>query len=478
MLKPVDYPDNEIATIAGLIKADSYSASKVAKILTDADFFDPYNAMVYSIIRKRRDAGVSIAPTTLKTDISMAISEQKWCFPGDDKRDDKRDEKIEAKTDSIISALYLHRGATGRAADLEFHSERVADASRIRRTYSTLEQMIAMAETFAHSEATDSLGGKQLMSSVQSLAMGLSDGQMVSDGMQLDDIVTRRLDEIEADYQNPRRVLRGYDTGFPLFNLRTSGICPGRLYVIAAERGFGKTSFMLDIVRNTSRRNRLPWQIFSREMSSDEIGERMLFQEARVDATRYAERKMLAEDWVNLRSAKTRLVEVGRRIDVYDGSGMTVERVASICRQAKFAGRCGGIAVDYIQILDAENKKKFGNRTLELDSIAKSLKDIAMELKVPLITPSQLNKQGTARESGGIENAADLVMILKPKVEGDFSPLATITGVDYVGDITKNRSGSRSPVDLKFYPGMTRFDEPTTPNASRLEFVAKDGTQF
>jgi len=260
--------------------------------------------------------------------------------------------------------------------------------------------------------------------------------------------------------------LSGLDTGYFRLNDLTSGLNRGELAVIAARPSMGKTSFALNVALNTSLSEGSRILFFSLEMSEEQIATNLLCSVSRVDAHKIRKGQMSEHDWANLARGADRLHEAPFLIDATPGlTPMAIRTKAR--RVAMQKGGLDLIIVDYLQLMGSSEKTE--NRQQEISVISRRLKDLAREMNCPVVALSQLNRSVDAREdhrprlsdlreSGAIEQDADLIMFLYR--DSYYSPEM----VDHTeGSVTevlvaKHRNGPTGKVELVFFPNFLRFE--------------------
>jgi replicative DNA helicase len=269
------------------------------------------------------------------------------------------------------------------------------------------------------------------------------------------------LDRLAALYDRGDAIT-GTPTGYHDLDERMSGLQPSALYIVGARPGAGKTSFALGMASHAAVESQLPVLFFSLEMSHDEVTQRLLSSEAKVEATRLRNGRLQDTDWNKISHAIGRLSEAPLYID--DNPSLTVMEMRSKARRLK--SRLGGlslIVVDYIQLMTGRRSAE--NRQVEVSEISRGLKILARELECPVIALSQLNRQleyrqdkrpmlADLRESGGLEQDADVVaFIYRDEVynpESDDRALAEII-------IAKHRNGPTGTARLVFRPERAEF---------------------
>ena len=273
--------------------------------------------------------------------------------------------------------------------------------------------------------------------------------------------VLEKFNAIEKD----KDAFRGLMTGlFRLDNI-TNGLQKSDLIIIAARPGMGKTSLAMNIVEHAAVYNNKVCAVFSLEMPTIQIKQRLLCSDAGVSMSVALSGKLDDKGWQRLAAAQARLSKSPIHID--DSARVTPAEILSKCRRIKSKeGRLDLIMIDYIQLMSS-GKKSDENRTLEVASITRELKLIAKELDVPVVALSQLRRiQGDnpqlsdLRESGAIEQDADIVMFISRKDVGATDEeiiKKDIKKGEAELRIAKHRNGELATLPLRFKGEITKF---------------------
>ncbi|OIO30631.1 replicative DNA helicase [Candidatus Nomurabacteria bacterium CG1_02_43_90] len=255
--------------------------------------------------------------------------------------------------------------------------------------------------------------------------------------------------------------LRGVPSGFPALDTLLSGFQKSDLIILAARPSMGKTTLALDIARQAATQHNIPVGIFSLEMSTQQLVDRMLSAEARVNAWKLRTGKLsLDEDFEKLRGSLDRLSKAPIFID--DQSGNTIMKMRSAARKLKSEHGLGLIIVDYLQLM--HTAKSHDSMVNQVTEISHSLKELAKDLDVPVIALSQLSRAVEARggkpklsdlrDSGSIEQDADIVMFIhredKMDKNADKTNIAEIL-------IEKHRNGPVGSINLYFDEEKSTF---------------------
>ncbi|MDQ5950234.1 MAG: replicative helicase [Patescibacteria group bacterium] len=275
--------------------------------------------------------------------------------------------------------------------------------------------------------------------------------------------------------------LRGVSTGFKDLDNMLSGFQPSDLIILAARPSMGKTALALDIARQAAVQDNTAVGIFSLEMSSGQLVDRMLSAEARVNSWKLRTGKLSRdEDFGNLRNALDKLATAPIYID--DQPANNILKMRSVARRLKSEKGLGLIVVDYLQLMSPTQSKNNDNVVQQITEISRSLKQLARELKVPVLALSQLSrdvekrggsgrpKLSDLRDSGSIEQDADVVMFIhredKYRETADGKNIAQI-------HVDKHRNGPVGSIELFFDEERTTFLNLDKSNIA--DFMKEDG---
>ena len=274
------------------------------------------------------------------------------------------------------------------------------------------------------------------------------------------DVVLNALDKIEAASRMKGSVT-GMPTGFIDLDYKTSGFQPSDLILIAARPSMGKTAFVLNIAEYMAFRSNETVAIFSLEMSTEQLVNRLFALESRVDSQILRTGNLSDNDWSSLIEAAGVIGRSNLIID--DTPGISVSELRSKCRKYKLEHNLGIIMIDYLQLMQGSRKSE--SRQQEISDISRSLKEIARELQVPVVALSQLSRAveqrpdhrpmlSDLRESGAIEQDADVVMFL---YRDDYYNHDTEKKDVAEVIIAKQRNGPIGTVELAWLPRYTKF---------------------
>jgi replicative DNA helicase len=275
--------------------------------------------------------------------------------------------------------------------------------------------------------------------------------------------VIDRVDELYS--QENQKDITGLATGFADLDKKTSGLQPGDLIIVAARPSMGKTAFAVNIAENVALESKLPVAIFSMEMGGEQLAMRMIGSVGRINQQDLRCGNVKDDDWVKITVALGKLHEAPIFID--ESPGLNVIEIRSRSRRLyRENGGLGLIVIDYLQLMSSVGNKQNENRATEISDMTRALKALAKELKVPVITLSQLNRSlekrddkkplmSDLRDSGSIEQDADLILFLHreeyySKDSNDKGRAEVIIG--------KHRNGPTGSIPMVFISEHTRFE--------------------
>jgi replicative DNA helicase len=259
--------------------------------------------------------------------------------------------------------------------------------------------------------------------------------------------------------------ITGLSSGFIDLDLQLTGFHRGELLVLAARPGLGKTSLALNVAMNVALKEEKAVGIFSLEMPADQLLMRLLASAARVDMKKLRGGRLTAADQEKFQQVAGALFNAPMYIDD-TGTLSSFELRAKARRLKQKEPRLGLLIVDYLQLM--HQKGRIENRQLEVSEISRSLKALAKELDIPILALSQLNRKieerrggkpmlSDLRESGAIEQDADVVMFIHRDEEGDVRP-AEHAALEVELIVAKQRNGPIGTIDLVFLSEYTRFE--------------------
>ena len=302
---------------------------------------------------------------------------------------------------------------------------------------------------------------EEAVDQAEDLVYQVSQRRVSAEFVPLKDLLTENMELIERLYEQGSPIT-GLVTGFRDLDEITSGLQPSNLIIVAARPAMGKSSFALTMAQHVAVNDKVPCVIFSLEMGKNELVQRLMCSEARVDSKRLRRGNLQDSDWQRLVLALGRLAEAPIYID--DTPNVTIMEMRAKCRRLKSKVGLGLVIVDYLQLVQPLRRAD-NNRVQEVAEISRSLKIMARELDLPVIAVSQLSRNlehrqdkrpilADLRDSGALEQDADIVIfIYRDDVYNADSPQKGIAEIH----IAKHRSGAIGKIDLAWLDHYTRF---------------------
>jgi len=406
------------------------ASNRLMEEIKSQDFYSPTNQTIFEAMKELFDSGKPIDTVT--------VSEVVF-------KDKKNTTSLKTST---IARLVDN---VPSSANFERYIEIVLEQSNRRKLLkaSSRIELLAYATDKDIHNVMDEAEQSIFSASDDAIGEGLIGVADVLDG------AIERIEEIE----NQGTGLSGLATHFADLDATLAGLQEGNLIVIAARPSMGKSSLALNIATNVSKEKKIT-AFFSLEMTKEELVQRVLFAEAKVTSGDARKGQLGPEKWSRVVEAASKVNNMPLYFD--DASVITVTDIRAKSRRLKASKGLDLIVVDYLQLMQGLSGD---NRQQEIAEISRNLKNLARELKVPIIALSQLNRAaearedkrprlGDLRESGAIEQDADIVMML---YRDDYYNAATERpGVAEV-NIVKHRSGSTGKVDLYFSKEYTQF---------------------
>lgn len=325
-------------------------------------------------------------------------------------------------------------------------------------------RLISAGTEIAEKAYEDDTEVGELLGQAEKQLFDVSDQSIKSDYTAMEDLLVDAYDRIENLHKN-KGVLRGLKTGFRDLDNKTAGFQKGDLVIVGARPAMGKTTFAQNLAYNIATINQQGVLFFSMEMAKNEIVDRMISDVSGVDNWNIRTGNLSDEDFAKIGEALGELGEAPIYID--DTSSMTILELRNKARRAVHDHNIGIVIVDYLQLIQGSDRYA-GNRVQEVTEISRGLKILARELEIPVIALAQLSRSVTGRdnprpilsdlrESGSIEQDADLVMFLHRidyyhQNEEDYEE-TNITELL----VEKHRHGPVGKIELYFHPELLRF---------------------
>ena len=327
---------------------------------------------------------------------------------------------------------------------------------------STRRKLIKAGSNIAEKAYEEDANVDDLIGEAERELFEVSDKIVKSDYVPMDQLLAEAMERI-AELQQNKGVLRGLKTGFTDLDKKTAGFQKGDLVIIGARPAMGKTTFAQNLAYNIANINKKGVLFFSMEMAANEIVDRIISDIADVDNWRMRTGNLSDEEFSRVGDALGEIDELPIYID--DTSAMTIAELRNKARRAMHDHDIGIVIVDYLQLM-AGSDRYAGNRVQEVTEISRGLKILARELEIPVVALAQLSRNVTGRddprpvlsdlrESGSIEQDADLVMFLH-RVDYYKKPEEEDTNITELL-IRKHRHGAIGLIELYFDGAKSRF---------------------
>ncbi len=328
--------------------------------------------------------------------------------------------------------------------------------AKIVKDHYTKRELISSANKISELAFSPQNEVPMVLDSAEQMVFRLSQESTNTDFVPIRDTLAESFDRLDELHKNAGK-LRGVPTGFRDLDNKLAGLQDSALIVLAARPGTGKTALALNIAQTAAIRYKIPVGFFSLEMSKEELTDRLLSIQSLVDSWNIKTGRLEDADWEKLQEAMGELAEAPLYID--DTPGISIMEMRTKARRLQMEKGLKLLIVDYLQLVQGRTKD---NRVQEVSEISQGLKNLARELKIPVLALGQLSRaveQRTGsskapqlsdlRESGAIEQDADVVMFLyKEDPENpEFIKLS----------IAKHRAGSVGDIDLIFKGARQRF---------------------
>ena len=419
-------------SVIGSMIMDREAILTASEIISGEDFYQHQYGIVFLAMKELYDEGKPVDLITLQ------------------------DRLKEKDVPPEISSLEFVRDLLANvptSANVKYYAEIVKEKSMLRK-------LIKVNEEIANTCYLGKERVEDIMDDTEKKIFDLVQRRGGGDFVPIKQVVLNALDKIEAASKTKGSVT-GIPTGFIDLDYKTSGFQPSDLILIAARPSMGKTAFVLNVAQHMAFKVNKTVAVFSLEMSKEQLVNRLLSLESRVDSQSIRTGNLTDEDWGKLIEGAGIIGRSNLIID--DMPGISIADLRSKCRKYKMEMDLGIIIIDYLQLMTGSKKSE--SRQQEISEISRSLKEIARELNVPVVALSQLSRAvesrpdkrpmlSDLRESGAIEQDADVVMFIYRddyyNKDTDKKNIAEII-------IAKQRNGPIGTVELVWLPNYTKF---------------------
>ena len=344
------------------------------------------------------------------------------------------------------------------AANIVKHAKIVKEKSVLRKLGDVGTKIVEMS--YEGYEDVDTILDK-----AEGLIFKISETKESKDVISISEAMKEEFMRLEEVFHN-KGVTTGISSGFINFDEKTSGFNPSDLVILAARPSMGKTAFALNLALNAAMKSEKSVLIFSLEMSSSQLLQRLLAVQSQIGLQKIRNGFLEDDEWGRIGIASGQLASAS--INIADVPNVNVLEIRAMARRLKAMGKLDMIVIDYLQLIKGTGRGD--NRQQEISDISRSLKGIARELNIPIIALSQLSRApeqradrrpmlSDLRESGAIEQDADMVVFLyRDDYYNEESEEKGITEVI----IGKQRNGPVGTVKLRFFHEITKFADYTT----------------
>lgn len=388
-LRSLPYNLEAEQSVIGSMLIDKTAISRAVEVLKSDDFYRDSHKVIFNAIFELYQKDTPIDMITLLEHLRSA-------------------EKLDAS--GGITYITEISNSIPSTANLSSYIKIVEDKSILRRLIRASTEI--MENCYNKQDDVEAV-----MDLAEQKVFNISERKNSSDFEAMNTVLERGFLEIERIFNNKGETT-GVSSGFPELDAMTSGFQKGDMILIAARPSMGKTTFALNLAEYAALRGGKNVAVFSLEMSKEQLAYKLLCSEANVDMTKLRNGNLEDKDWENIAKASGPLA--ASKIFIDDTAGTSVMDMRSKCRKLKMEHGIDMIVIDYLQLMSGSNPE---SRQQEVSEISRSIKALAKEMQCPVIALSQLSRApeqradhrpmlSDLRESGSIEQDADLVMFL------------------------------------------------------------------
>ena len=414
-------------SVLGALLLDRDAVIAVAQFLKSEDFYDPRHREIY-------ECAIALFEERVPIDV-LTVSERL---------------KKRKTLKQVGGASYLAELANKvpTAAHVEHYGKIVKDSAIKRALMSSAGRILDLS-------MDEGLAAEELMDKAESEIFALTQRHLAQTFTAIREALAESFDRLD-ELHKQEEGLRGVPTGFKDLDDTLAGMQKSNLLILASRPGIGKTSLALNISQNLAVKYKRPVGFFSLEMSKEELVDRLLVAQADIDAWRLKTGKLTEDDFTKLSNAMGELAEAPLYID--DTPALSILEMRTKARRLQVEAGIDLLVVDYLQLA---RSRQLENRVQEVSEISQGLKNLARELKIPILAISQLSRAveqrggqkkpqlADLREAGSIEQDADVVMFLWREEEENTENINL--------DIAKHRNGPLKSIQLFFKGDRIKF---------------------
>ena len=443
--------DAERAVLTSMLMSSKAIADAQEIIKSGDEFFNRVYGIIYDTIVEMENSGSKVDPVTLK---------------------DKLGEKeLPPEVASLTYLMEIMKDSTSStSANVTYYAQIVHKKAESR-------SLIKAAESIAEEGYRDDSDVAELFNTAEKKIYDATQSRIVRDIRPIDEVFFDALTNVSNAYRMQGNIT-GLATGFSDLDYFTSGFQRSDFILIAARPSMGKTAFALNIAEHMALKNGNGVGIFSLEMSSTQLANRLMAMNSRVSVSLLRNGKISGDDYQKITDSGTLFGRSGLFID--DTPGISVAELRSKCRRLKSAGKLDIIFIDYLQLMTGSGKAE--SRQQEVSQISRELKGLARELDIPVVALSQLSRTvesrkppkpmlSDLRESGAIEQDADVVMfIYREDYYNKDTKRKNVSDII----IAKQRNGPVDEFPLVWLPEYTKFANMSKDEKEKLKSHSGD----
>lgn len=422
-------------SVIGVAFLNNRNVDKICEELFSDMFYDNRNRILFSAISEMNKSHTPIDVTTIHNEL------------------DKTKKVNEVGIDYLAEVI----DSVVTSANLD-HYIKIVKENAIRRN-------LIETSTDIVTSAYDEENINALLDSSEQKILNVIRSRSTSEFLPISEVLKKAHEKLELLAKN-KKVITGLETGFFRFDKVTTGFQAGELIILAARPGMGKTALALNMATYAASTTSKSVAVFNLEMPADMLVNRMISSIGPLDSYKLATGNMMEEDWRRYNEAMSQLGDTN--IFIEDNAGITASEIRAKCRRlANSENGLGLVVIDYLQLVSSGNRR-VESRQVEVSEISRSLKTMALELKVPVIALSQLSRGAEKREggspllsdlreSGSLEQDADMVLFINRKDYYDDKKDINQKIVPAELIIAKHRKGGLDTVDLLFEKNTSCF---------------------
>lgn len=361
----------------------------------------------------------------------------------------------------VGGASYLNeiQNSVATGANVEYYINTVLEQYTLRR-------MIEVATNIVTQSFNNETNISDLMEMAETSILNVAKTRKTGEFRKIQDVLVKTQEDIEA-LSKQKGTVTGVTTGLYDFDKLTSGFHPKQLIIIAARPAVGKSALALNMLTAAAKSTKKSIAMFSLEMPAEQLAMRMLSSLGQINGKKLQTGKLESEDWRRLNEAISQLSDTN--IYFHDAGGITIGEIKAKCRRLSTQGEgLGMVILDYLQLVNGSSKSSQANRQQEVSEISRGLKMMAMELDVPVIALAQLSRDvekrtdkrpvlSDLRESGSIEQDADIVVAIHPKDMPEDANLDDSIPSPTELIILKHRNGPTGTINILFKKNTSTF---------------------